>query len=124
MSEWMTYGDGGQAWPVWAQRTVEHGHDDDVIGCPQCDADYVLHVVREADDDGEDGGWWTSSEGTTVCGLERAWLSWPGMFSRMNAPRCPSCCEAVGIPPGDGHPKNDPVCRAILGYDDPPAGAR
>lgn len=117
---WMTYGEG---WPVWAQRCVSHGHDDEddlVPGCQACDAADVLHVVAEAEsDDGCD--WWTRGDGTTVCGLPRASLAWPGVCDRLAAPRCPACCQAVGIPAGDGHPKNDPECRRLLRYDTPEA---
>lgn len=50
--------------------------------------------------------------GTTCCG-ELAVLSMPGMFDRMGAPRCEVCCDAVGVPYGDGIPGNgDDICPA------------
>ena len=41
-----------------------------------------------------------------ACTLRRPW-SMPGMSSRLSAPRCAACCQALGIPPGNGTPAND-----------------
>lgn len=46
-----------------------------------------------------------SGRGETVCG-RRGRLMMPGIFSRMDAPRCVQCCQAMGIPCGDGAPYN------------------
>lgn len=46
-----------------------------------------------------------AGEGMTVCG-RRGRLAMPGIFSRMRAPRCLDCCRALGIPPGNGAPRN------------------
>ena len=43
--------------------------------------------------------------GTTVCGIEGQFRM-PGIFSRIGAPRCPACGDALGIPRGDGIPFN------------------
>ena len=43
--------------------------------------------------------------GTTCCGA-LAVLYMPGILERMGAPRCPVCCDAVGVPHGDGIPGN------------------
>jgi hypothetical protein len=45
-------------------------------------------------------------EGITACGLSGR-LGMPGLFSRMDAPRCKRCCKKVGIPYGNGAPFND-----------------
>jgi len=50
-----------------------------------------------------------------ACGRTAAYLSIPGMFSRMGAMRCTGCCRALGYPPGKGSPKNDEACRVLLG---------
>lgn len=46
-----------------------------------------------------------AGEGTTVCGRSGR-LVMPGIFSRMWASRCALCCKALGIPPGNGAPRN------------------
>jgi hypothetical protein len=51
-------------------------------------------------------------DGITACGLRGA-LHIPGVFTRMGAERCASCCEVTGMPPGKGSPKNDDACRPI-----------
>jgi hypothetical protein len=49
-----------------------------------------------------------------ACGrLGNCWV--PGVGDRMGADRCPSCCDALGLPHGVGSPKNDLTCRALLG---------
>jgi hypothetical protein len=45
------------------------------------------------------------AEGTTACGL-KGWFSMPGISGRLGAPRCPKCCDVIGIPRGDGAPYN------------------
>jgi hypothetical protein len=50
-----------------------------------------------------------------ACGRRAAWVSIPGVLTRLGAPRCTGCCRATGLPPGVGSPKNDDACRAILG---------
>jgi hypothetical protein len=52
-------------------------------------------------------------EGETACGTS-ARLTIPGVGSRMGCPRCVACCDRLGYPHGDGSPKNDEACRAIL----------
>src|ERR671924_290640 len=84
--------------PLWAQAGNE----------------FDLHVVSEADNY-ENDDWWTHGDGTTLCGVA-GWLIYPGLLSRMSAPRCATCCGLIGIPAGTGHPKNDDECRALLGY--------
>lgn len=49
-------------------------------------------------------------DGTTTratCGQHNTWR-WPGMASRLALPRCPGCCDQLGIPHGAGVPANDP----------------
>jgi hypothetical protein len=41
----------------------------------------------------------------------------PGMFSRLELPRCGRCCDVMGYPPGTGSPRNDPAIRSLLGLD-------
>lgn len=48
----------------------------------------------------------TSGEAVTSCG-RKLWLMIPGIFTRMGAPRCDKCCDALGYPRGIGSPKND-----------------
>lgn len=55
-------------------------------------------------------GDWDGSEGEPVadamCGRTIRPCA-PGVMSRLGAPRCRACCEALGIPQGDGCPIND-----------------
>lgn len=44
-------------------------------------------------------------EGKTLCG-KSGQLQMPGIFSRMNSPRCEECCKLMGIPHGSGNPYN------------------
>lgn len=74
-------------------------------------ADGKLHRVsaivweqEPVDDEGAPGSL-ISGEGAAVCGA-RGHFHMPGFFDRMGAPRCPTCCAALGIPPGDGAPFN------------------
>ena len=63
----------------------------------------ALHRVSAILWDAEDE--MISGTGTAVCGV-RGRLSMPGLFSRTAAPRCTACCDALGIPGGDGAPFN------------------
>ena len=58
---------------------------------------------------------WHAEDVTFACGrtVKAAYI--PGIFSRMGLPRCNRCCDAVGFPRGVGSPKNDDVCRELLG---------
>lgn len=56
------------------------------------------------------------TEGTTVCGVTSL-LVYPGVFSRLGAPRCKRCCKLVQIPAGNGTPRNASV-------NEPPARPR
>jgi hypothetical protein len=49
-----------------------------------------------------------------VCGEVTAGVYLPGWLSRMGAPRCAGCCEALGYPAGVGAPRNDDGCRERL----------
>src|ERR1700691_2566748 len=67
--------------------------------------DYTLHRIAEPlDISGLEG--WEELVGVAMCGF-KAVFAMPGVMSRMGAPRCPQCCEAVGIPAGYGAPYND-----------------
>ncbi len=46
--------------------------------------------------------------GKTCCGLEGK-LRMPGFLSRLDLPRCPKCCEIMGIPVGKGNPYNEKI---------------
>lgn len=58
------------------------------------------------------------AKGRTACG-KKGRLFIPGVFSRINIPRCRECCAATGLPIGIGSPKNDDDCRRILGLCGP-----
>jgi hypothetical protein len=75
-----------------------------------------LHAPAEADYDAEE---WAAVDVTFACGWQvpMAWI--PGIFSRADMTRCAHCCDKVGLPRGDGSPKNDPECRRILRLDEP-----
>lgn len=45
-----------------------------------------------------------------ACRLNRAWWM-PGMGSRLGRRRCTACCQALGIPPGNGTPANEADLR-------------
>jgi hypothetical protein len=49
------------------------------------------------------------------CGQTAAWVSIPGVFTRMGAERCTGCCRALGYAAGKGSPKNDDAIRPLLG---------
>lgn len=51
------------------------------------------------------------------CGRIAAMACIPGVGSRMSLPRCKRCCRVTGFPEGDGSPKNDDRCRALLDLD-------
>jgi len=59
-----------------------------------------LHRVAEIEWEEETWGM-----GVTVCGL-RGRMDVPGFTNRLGMPRCRHCCNAVGVPPGDGAPYN------------------
>lgn len=52
--------------------------------------------------------------GVASCGRVGEWWTIPGLFTRMGANRCRSCCKAVGYPWGKGSPKNDDACRPLV----------
>ena len=64
----------------------------------------VLHRVSEIAWDGDEDEM-IEGIGTTVCGFH-GHLRMPGIFSRMDLPRCAHCCRLVGIPLGNGAPFN------------------
>lgn len=51
--------------------------------------------------------------GITACGRKGVW-GLPGIFSRMDLPRCKQCSRALGWPHGVGSPKNDPALRPLV----------
>jgi hypothetical protein len=62
-----------------------------------------LHRLAEAAwDDPPD---MIAGDGLAVC-ERRGRFYMPGIFSRMDAQRCPACCRALGIPFGNGAPFN------------------
>lgn len=64
--------------------------------------DPVLHLAVKV----AWGGWGNSGEGLLWCGAAGAvWA--PGILSRTQAPRCPTCCKLAGVPQGVGNPRND-----------------
>lgn len=60
--------------------------------------------IREAID------WCQSVALRAECGRVLA-LSYPGLLSRFNAPRCQACCRASGVPQGIGTPCNEEASR-------------
>jgi len=58
---------------------------------------------------------WRAENVTLACGRHTATAWIPGVFSRMETPRCAQCCDALGLPRGVGSPKNDDECRVLLG---------
>lgn len=52
-----------------------------------------------------------------ACGRRLTYASIPGIFSRMGAWRCRQCCDALGYPQGIGSPKNNDICRKLLGME-------
>lgn len=76
-------------------------------------SDNQLHApANSADWDDWDGD--PHEDGQTACGIT-ATLAIPGVGSRMCLPRCPSCCDKLGYPHGDGSPKNDSRCVGVDG---------
>lgn len=73
----------------------------------------VIHQLAAFDDpelaEDEWGG-----QGRTSCGL-KTYLCIPGLFTRMDAPRCKTCCKIAGFPEGIGSPKNDDDLRPLVG---------
>jgi hypothetical protein len=56
-----------------------------------------------------------------TCGRTAAYVSIPGILTRIGAERCIGCCTALGYPQGAGSPKNVDACREVLGL--PASGA-
>lgn len=73
------------------------------------------HVTRPSDADPGDADWPVAGyDCPTACGLVLRAACIPGIFSRMDTPRCTGCCRALGYPRGDGSPRNDPACRPLV----------
>ena len=70
----------------------------------------LLHCVPDLID--ESGQWYEdfldegSRHARTLCGFESPFTA-PGVFSRMESPRCDKCCSAAGFGPGKGTPLNE-----------------
>lgn len=73
-----------------------------------------LHAAKEFTANVDD---WCATDVTTACNRTTARASIPGIGSRLAAPRCKQCCDALGLPHGNGSPKNDAECRRLLGMD-------
>lgn len=71
----------------------------------------LLHAPGPFDNDA-DNDWY--GDGPTMCGLEGP-VTIPGIFSRIRLPRCATCCQIMLFPEGNGSPKNDDLCRQLLG---------
>jgi hypothetical protein len=68
-----------------------------------------LHAADVAYDPVRDVG----GDGITACSLKtELWI--PGLFTRMELPRCSRCCKRLGYPQGKGSPKNDQACRPLV----------
>jgi hypothetical protein len=64
----------------------------------------VLHRISSIEPrDIEDG--LPNGLGVAVCGASGHFIV-PGLFSRMGLRRCSKCCDALGIPRGDGNTLN------------------
>ncbi len=50
----------------------------------------------------EEGG----MEAAALCGRSSKFYA-PGIFTRMQAPRCTGCCDALGLQHGFGTPRNE-----------------
>lgn len=76
--------------PVWWKRWVYLLDNED-----------VLHRVKAVTWEG-----WSNGSGELACGAAGpVWA--PGFISRTQAPRCPMCCKAAGVPEGNGNPHNN-----------------
>ena len=75
-----------------------------------------LHQLASFDDPAKAEYDW-GGPGRTTCRRHSAWLSIPGMFSRMGGRRCARCCDLAGFPRGVGSPKNDPDLRPLVGLE-------
>lgn len=62
-----------------------------------------LHRVGDIKWNGEE---MIEGEGVTLCG-KPGFLKMPGIFSRMELLRCVECCRLMGIPEGNGCPRNE-----------------
>jgi hypothetical protein len=69
---------------------------------------HALAVIGRINSDDD-----TQASGITACGRKGIW-GLPGIFSRMDMPRCLQCSRKLGWPPGDGSPKNAPALRALV----------
>lgn len=85
---------------------LHHATLDDVDLQEMFDARQLGEDYRQADGRGP----WR-----LACGRTAAYLSIPGIISRMTKPRCVGCCRVLGYPTGVGSPKNDNECRKLLG---------
>lgn len=76
----------------------------------------VLHFAELTDKQLAEMYDWRQLDGPIrlACNRTAAWVSIPGVFTRMGAMRCSRCCRVKGYPEGKGSPKNDTVCRTIL----------
>jgi len=70
-----------------------------------------LHAVETMHDPALVAEEWGGA-GVTVCGQD-ALLVIPGLFTRMQAPRCRVCCDSTGMPHGVRSPKNVDECRPV-----------
>lgn len=72
----------------------------------------LLHCVPDVV--AADGRWHDSflddpgMEATGLCGRRAKYYA-PGIFTRMEADRCPACCESLSIPSGRGTPLNEGI---------------
>jgi len=66
--------------------------------------DNKLHRIKS----GKKEDYWLDS-GVSVCGLESTRFFVPGIFDRLNAPRCDLCCNLLGILSGSGAPFNSAI---------------
>lgn len=49
-----------------------------------------------------------------LCECTTVGVSIPTVFDRLYTRRCEQCCHLVGIPNGDGSPRNDKTIRGML----------
>ena len=78
--------------------------DNDHWRCRWLHLDDGLEMHRVSSIEWQDGEM-IYGDGVTMC-KRRGHLHMPGIFSRMDADRCPQCCAALGIPSGQGAPFN------------------
>lgn len=74
-----------------------------------------LHFLPDADEEGfweivvELGEYYTKA----ICGRWSRYNA-PGIAARIVLPRCKRCCDALGIPYGQGTPFNDDSSRKLV----------